>query len=128
MKKVCPGLIFVSLLFFLGIVLSIRCEAKYEKDYQREFASRFPEAQVEYILPDKARIDILTPEYAIEVDYAKKWAEAIGQALYYARCTGRYPAILLIVRADGSDDKYVRRLHKALELVKVPVIIFFIEK
>lgn len=39
---------------------------------------------MEVVAPDGTRCDILTDEYAIEVDFANKWAEAIGQALNYA--------------------------------------------
>ncbi|WP_171018846.1 hypothetical protein ACONUD_00725 [Microbulbifer harenosus] len=38
----------------------------------------------EYVLPDRTRVDCLTETHAMEFDFAPKWAEAIGQALYYA--------------------------------------------
>lgn len=40
------------------------------------------DGKMEVVLKDKTRIDCLTAEYAIEVDFAKKGAEGIGQALY----------------------------------------------
>lgn len=43
----------------------------------------------------------------IEVDFAKKWAEAIGKSLYYVQITGK-PAIGFIV-GDG-DERYVKRV------------------
>ncbi|MFH1027609.1 MAG: hypothetical protein V1791_06370 [Pseudomonadota bacterium] len=36
--------------------------------------------------------------YAVEVEYAHKWAEAIGQSLYYSRMTGKKPGVVLIMR------------------------------
>ena len=35
--------------------------------------------KVEVVMKDGTRCDILTATHAIEVDFAKKWAEAIGQ-------------------------------------------------
>lgn len=76
---------------------------------------------MEYVLFDKTRVDCLTSEYAIEVDFAKKWAESIGQALYYAEVTGRKPVVVLIVSED--DDKYVDRVKKVANKVGIKIII-----
>ena len=66
---------------------------------------------MEYRLPDGARVDCLTAEYAVEVDFGRKWAEAIGQSIYYAAMTGRKPGILLIV--DEKGKKYAERIGKS---------------
>ena len=65
--------------------------------------------QREVVLFDNTRVDILTDSHAIEVDFAKKWAEAIGQALYYAAATGRKPGIVLIIKNRDRDRRYVYR-------------------
>ena len=44
-----------------------------------------------------------------EVDFAGKWAEAIGQSLHYSRMTGKRAGILLIMLAP-KDQKYLERL------------------
>ncbi|MBQ4123838.1 hypothetical protein IJD44_09010 [bacterium] len=77
----------------------------HEKDYVQKYCS----GNIEYVLPDKTRIDCLTDEYAIEFDYAKKWAESIGQSLYYAKKTGKKPAVAIILKKE-SDKKYVKRI------------------
>lgn len=41
-------------------------------------------------------VDVLCKEYAIEVDFTQKWAEAIGQSLQYAYETNRAPCIIFI--------------------------------
>ncbi len=69
---------------------------------------------MEYVLPDRTRVDCLTDEYAIEVDFAPKWAEAIGQAIYCAKMTGRKPGIVLILEED-KDQRYLNRLNRAVE-------------
>jgi len=54
-----------------------------ERYYQEKFAKEIG-GQVEVVMKDGTRYDILTSTHAIEVDFAKKWAEAIGQSLNYA--------------------------------------------
>ena len=39
----------------------------------------------EVVLWDMTRVDCLAKDFAIEFDFAKKWAEAIGQSLYYSK-------------------------------------------
>ena len=45
--------------------------------------------QTEYRLPDKTRCDCLTDTHAVEVDFARKFYEALGQSLYYSMQTGK---------------------------------------
>lgn len=60
----------------------------------------------EFALPNRTRIDCLTDKYAIEFDFAYKWAEAVGQSLQYAYATQRDPAISLILES-GKDMRFV---------------------
>lgn len=64
---------------------------------------------MEYALQDKTRVDCLTNDYAVEFDFAKKWAESIGQSLYYGEMTGRQPAIGLIIE-NSRDNRYYYRI------------------
>ena len=94
---------------------------KHEKYYQTKMCNKLG-GKIEYVLFDKTRVDCLTKEYAIEVDWAKKWAEGIGQALYYAEITHRKPAVGLIV-GDSKDDKYLKRLRTVAKEFNIKVII-----
>ena len=67
----------------------------------------------EVTLADRTRVDCLTATHAVEVDFARKWAEAIGQSLYYARATGRAPGVVLILEAPG-DRRFLRRIGSAV--------------
>lgn len=58
---------------------------------------------------DKIRVDILTETYATEVDWAPKFAEAIGQSLLYAEYTQKKPGIVLLVDDFEKEAKYVYR-------------------
>ena len=88
-----------------------------ERDYQLKCNEVF-QGKVEQKLSDGTRVDILTDDLAIEVDFARKWYEAIGQAAHYARLTGKKPAILLIVNKSG-EEKYVKAALDACKLTQV---------
>lgn len=75
----------------------------------------------EAILWDMTRVDCLAKDYAIEFDFAKKWAEAIGQSLYYSKMTGKKPAIVLILTAP-TDYRYVKRVERVDNNIKLFLI------
>ena len=72
----------------------------------------------EAVLWDMTRVDCLTKDYAIEFDFAKKWAESIGQALYYSKLTGKAPAVVLILTAP-TDYKYVKKIERLENGIKI---------
>ena len=85
-----------------------------EKDYVNMYCTGIKE----YVLPDKTRVDCLTEEYAIEFDFAKKWAESIGQSLYYAKKTGKRPAVAIITNGE-NDLKYIQRIKDTDEEITI---------
>jgi hypothetical protein len=74
----------------------------------------------EYRLDDGTRVDCLTDQYAIEFDFGPKWAESIGQALYYAEMTGRQPGVVLILEQPG-DDRYLNRLRRVADKYNISI-------
>ena len=88
------------------------------KMYEKDYVVQYCDGIKEYVLPDKTRIDCLTDEYAIEFDYAKKWAESIGQSLYYAKKTGKKPAVAIIID-DEKDLKYIQRIRETDENITI---------
>ena len=111
------------ILLILTMLLIEKVDAKHfnsENYYQTKWCKQ-NNGITEYILPDKARIDCLTKEYAIEFDFATKWAEAIGQSMYYANVMNKKPAIALIVKSK-KDNKYVKRIKKANKNIKIILI------
>ena len=101
------------------LILSISLFAK-ERDYQVPFCKAL-DGEIEYVLEDRTRIDCLTDIYAIEIDYAKKHHEAVGQALYYGIVTGRKPAVALIVGIN--DKRFLNRLRIVSKKVGIKVFI-----
>ena len=75
----------------------------------------------EAVLWDMTRVDCLAKDYAIEFDFAKKWAESIGQTLYYSKMTGKAPAIVLILTSP-LDYRYVKRVERLESNIKVFLI------
>jgi hypothetical protein len=95
------------------LLFAISLNAKYHKHIHKERyyqiqASKELHGQMEYKIKG-VRVDIITSKYAIEVDFAKKQYEAIGQALYYSILTKKKPAIVLIVENYKIDLKYILR-------------------
>ena len=99
-------------LFIILFLISL-LQAKHlhkENFYQTVFCNKMNGIK-EYVLKDRTRIDCLTSTYAIEVDFASKWGESIGQSLYYSIQTKRRPGILLIIE-QSKDRKNLNRLLK----------------
>ncbi len=112
-KFIIFTLFVILFVFFSDIDTSDKNEnmpSKNEKLTEKDYVNNYCEGIKEFVLPDKTRVDCLTNEYAIEFDYAKKWAESIGQSLYYAKMTGKKPAVALIL-SSSEDKKYVKRIN-----------------
>lgn len=100
------------ILYFM-ILLSLPCQARHmfrEDVYQAYWCGKH-DGILEYKLNDNTRVDCLTERYAVEVDFANKWAECIGQSLHYGHKTHRQPACLLILENPEKDIKYLKRLR-----------------
>lgn len=103
-------------LYETQVMPSDKEEAYYvEKWCSSEFGRR------EAVLWDMTRVDCLTKDYAIEFDFAKKWAESVGQSLYYAKMTNRLPAVVIIL-TKWSDLIYVKRIERLNNGIKIFLI------
>jgi hypothetical protein len=95
---------------FLSVAVSIPLldEPRTEIEWARWIAANAFETapEVEFRLWDGSRVDFLLNGQAIEIDWSKKWAEGIGQALYYARITGKKPVVLLLSTNPTEDAKH----------------------
>ena len=70
---------------------------------------------------DGGRCDILTDKYAIEVDRARKWHEAIGQAVHYSIALNRKPCIA-IYDFDKLSPENMHFLIKVCSDLKIKVV------
>ena len=80
-----------------------------EADYRDWWAKQLPNALTEVRMPDGTRCDIVSSSHAIEVEWAYKWYEGLGQSLWYAYQRNKTPGIVMILRSE-EDRKFVIRL------------------
>jgi len=114
LKRLLSLLIFTLPLSLLGA----------ERDYQEKWCAEMggkTEVSVE-----GGRVDCLTEIYAIEVDHAKKWKQAIAQARWYGLQTGKRPGILLIV--GPGDQRYVDYIEEYKAGYDIYLRVWTIEK
>ncbi len=64
--------------------------------------------QSEVTLPDKTRAACITQRYAVEVEFATKWYQAIEQALFYSMQTGKKAGVLLIIENVEQNKFWIR--------------------
>jgi hypothetical protein len=102
---------FLMALLLLFLAACGQAEGKRERDYQEEWCAAHggkTEVTLTDIYGKKTRADCVTRTHAIELDPAKKWAEAIGQALHYARVSGLRAGIVLICLEPNDVYKFYR--------------------
>ncbi|MCA1988716.1 MAG: hypothetical protein LDL07_06155 [Desulfarculus sp.] len=93
-----------------------------ERVYQVEWCQQ-ERGRLEVVMADGTRCDCLTRTHAVEVDFGRKWAEALGQALNYAMQTGKQPGILLVIER-AKDFEAVDRLQRIAERWGLPLRIW----
>lgn len=110
MRRILIALLILNMTFPAFAANTPKNHKYYEKDYQNIWC-KANGGVTEYILPDKARVDCVTQTHAIEFDFAKKWAESIGQAIYYGYQLNKTPGIVLISEDGEKDEKYINRVR-----------------
>jgi len=88
-----------------GLMLCLLVPVQTEREHQARLAPKYS-AKAEIVLWDDTRVDLLSQDYAIEIDFGPKWGEAIGQALYYSIVTGKPAAIILLVKSGEERFAY----------------------
>lgn len=108
MKKI----LILTTIIFISLPAIAKQRIYAERVYQTQWCKAH-NGEMEYRLNDKARVDCVTDTLAVEFDFANKWAECVGQALYYGRQTKKQPACVLIMENEETDLKYLYRLRRA---------------
>lgn len=109
----------------LFLLVSATASALPESYYQDIFATEIG-GRTEVTAGDGTRCDILTDSYAIEVDFARKWGEAIGQSLNYGFQFNRQAGILLILEKP-SDRRHFIRVNSIIEHYDLPIKVWTID-
>lgn len=92
---------------------------------ESDYVTRYCDGEIEYVLPDRTRVDCLEEGHAWEFDFGRKWAESIGQALFYASHTGRRAGIALIIETE-SDKRGHRRAVSVIRHYGLPIDIWVV--
>jgi hypothetical protein len=111
----------------LSASLTLACTAKEpatpgkhpEKWYQDEAVKKIGGTTEHRV--DNGRVDILTDTHAIEVEFAAKWKNAIGQSLWYSLQTNKPAGIILIVEDEKADRGQVIRLGSVISANHLPI-------
>ena len=119
----------VMALMIIAVAGSSNANAKHkelEKVYQDKWCSAH-HGTVEAKFPgEDVRCDCLTADYAVEFDFAPKWAESVGQALYYATLSGKKATVVLIME-HPADKIYVERVERLIKYHHLNVEVLTIE-
>lgn len=114
--------VFASLALSLPSCEDSRAQepAKKNEAFYRDQWARENGGETEVRLPDGTRCDIVTETHAIEVEWANKWYEGFGQALWYGFQLNKKPGVVLILRKK-DDRKFLFRIqsladHHGIEL------------
>lgn len=105
---------YISMTILVGLLIGIYTPAESQNDasYVREVA-RLLNGQTEVRMYG-GRADVVTEEYAIEVEYAHLWKQSIGQSLWYGIQLNKKAGIVLIMRTP-DDYKYGIMLQSTLD-------------
>lgn len=114
----------ISLILFISST-SFASNHLYERDYQEYWCNK-NKGQTEVILRDLARCDCELTGYAVEFDFVEKWAEAVGQSLYYASMLNKQPGIVLIVKDNTDYTKYIKRVFAIERIIDIDIVIWVI--
>ena len=104
-------LLILFMFLFIGATMFSQTRQR-ESYYQQEFANVI-NGETEVRLDDGTRADIVTENYAIEVDFASKWAESGFQSLHYAEALDKKAGILLV----WEGEKEIRYLERLLDVI-----------
>ena len=107
----------MNFLFCIAVFLHLPAdEPATELEWCRHIKTHhLPAAGIESPLWERSRIDLLTETEAIEVDWAKKWPEGIGQAIFYSKMTGKKPVVLLLSKDLVADQRFLFRAKLAAD-------------
>lgn len=112
-------------ILFFAVASAYSARLQPESAYQAYFANKIG-GKTEVVAGDGTRCDILTGTTAIEVDFADKWGEAIGQSLNYGFQFNRKAGIVLILESQ-ADYKYFLRVNSIIEHYKLPIQVWTID-
>ena len=120
-----------ALIIALTLTASLDAARLNPEAHYQDIAAKKYSGQTEVTMPDGTRCDIVTETHAIEVDFADKWAEAIGQSLNYSFQLNKKAGILLILEKP-DDERHLLRVESIIKhyelLIDVLAIRAYVEE
>jgi len=113
----------VALIIFSG---GLHAERLNSEAHYQDIAAKKYHGETEVTMPDGTRCDIVTETHAIEVDFADKWGEAIGQSLNYGFQTNKRAGIVLILEKP-SDRRHLIRVNSIIQHYGLPIDVWEIK-
>lgn len=108
----------VSLVACVGCLWPVIAAAETEPEACRRLAAKYA-AELEVVLPDETRVDLLSETHAWEAEWAENWAEGVGQATLYSIWTGKRPGLILLTRDRRGDKLHFLRAKLVCERLKI---------
>ena len=116
--------VILSLIAVLAMT-PIQAKPKHYESWYQQIWCNAHDGETEVRLWDKTRVDCVTKDYAIEVDFAHKFYQAIGQSLYYSMRTHKHAGVLLIVEKQ-KDYVYWNRMNAVINQYNLPITTWLI--
>ena len=125
-------IVAIAFAFLLAICFVLRekkipvdySKCRLERDYQKVY-QQYHGGEIEQAV-ERGRVDwigiIDGKKVAAEFDFATKWAEAIGQSLYYAQQTKLVPCVILIMKSE-KDAAHLTKLMETIKYSNLGIIV-----
>jgi len=112
---------FIAMVLLAHFVIPVTCYSKhlYREAHYRGILCDNNNGSAEYRMPDGTIADCLTTKYAVELEFAASWYEAVDQSLHYATLSGHKAGIVLIIETD-ADLVYCEAPRCAQEILQAP--------
>ena len=107
-------------LAFLLLASTAHAERIHPESFYRNIWCSKNKGLPEIQLEGRTRADCVTETQAMEVEFANKWKNGIGQAFWYAIQTGKKAGIVMILEKP-KDNKYWIRLNTVIMNYKLPI-------
>ena len=113
--------------FLVAMLLAIATETQ-AKELEDYFQNRFCKGMdLEVYTRSKGFVDCVNDTYAIEVDFAKSWTDAIGQSLWYANELKKRAGIILVCQEVSKCTSRFYLLGEIIDIYSLPITVWYCE-
>ncbi|RYD24373.1 MAG: hypothetical protein EOP88_00580 [Verrucomicrobiaceae bacterium] len=113
----------MKMVLLLSLALPVSAGPSHPERWYQERVAASLEGKMEVPVAN-GRVDVLTASHAIEVEFASKWKQSIGQALWYSLQTGKTAGVVLIIEKQERDAPHAIRLESVIAAQKLPITVW----